>query len=176
MPPRFGVDHNFPEPLLEAIRGYLPFGVEMIKEISPLLIANVDDWQVLLALAQRGYHGFISLDFEAIALPKEMAVVHQTNLTVVAIEAAGDNPLRAVGQLLIHATHIARAYRADEPQVFKISPPRLKPPLTAWNCLGEIAGRQAKAVAQLFRENRLTEDELNHDVIADLALAARETL
>ena len=119
MPPRFGVDHNFPEPILEAIRGYLPFGVEMIKEISPLLIANVDDWQVLLALAQQGYHGLISLDFEAIALPKEMAVVHQTNLTVVAIEAAGDNPLRAVGQLLIHATHIEKAYRADEPQVFQ---------------------------------------------------------
>jgi hypothetical protein len=122
MPPRFGVDHNFPEPLLDAIRGYLPFGVEMIKKISPLLIQNVDDWQVLLALAQQRYHGFISLDFEAIALPKEMAVVHQTKLTVVAIEAAGDNPLRAVGQLLIHATHIEKNYRPDEPQVFRISP------------------------------------------------------
>ncbi len=172
MPPRFGVDHNFPEPLLEAIRGYLPFGVEMIKRISPLLVDNVDDWQVLLALAQQRYHGFISLDFEAIALPKEMAVVHQTKLTVVAIEAAGDNPLRAVGQLLIHATHIEKNYRAEEPQVFKISPPRLKPPLTAWNCLGEIAGRQTKAVEQLFREHRLTNDDLQRDVLAELA--ARE--
>jgi hypothetical protein len=172
MPPRFGVDHNFPEPLLEAIRGYLPFGVEMIKRISPLLVDNVDDWQVLLALAQQRYHGFISLDFEAIALPKEMAVVHQTKLTVVAIEAAGDNPLRAVGQLLIHATHIEKNYRAEEPQVFKISPPRLKPPVTAWNCLGEIAGRQTKAVEQLFREHRLTNDDLQRDLLAELA--ARE--
>src|SRR2546425_4128285 len=106
MPPRFGVDHNFPEPILEAIRGYLPFGVEMIKEISPLLIANVDDWQVLLALAQQGYHGLISLDFEAIALPKEMAVVHQTKFTLVAIEAAGGKPLRAGGPMLLPATHI----------------------------------------------------------------------
>jgi hypothetical protein len=169
MPPRFGVDHNFPEPLLDAIRGYLPFGVEMIKKISPLLIENVDDWQVLLALAQKQYHGFISLDFEAIALPKEMAVVHQTNLTVVAIEAAGDNPLRAVGQLLIHATHIEKNYRADEPQVFRISPPRLKQPVTAWNCLGEIAGRQTKAVEQLFREQRLTSEELQRDILAELA-------
>ncbi len=172
MPPRFGVDQNFPEPLLDAIRGYLPFGVEMIKKISPLLIENVDDWQVLLALAQQKYHGFISLDFEAIALPKEMAVVHQTKLTVVAIEAVGDNPLRAVGQLLIYAKHIERAYRADEPQVFKISPPRLKPPLTAWNCLGEIADRQEKAVAQVFREYRLNDDELKRDILAELA--ARE--
>jgi hypothetical protein len=98
--------------------------------------------------------------------------VHQTNLTIVAIEAAGDNPLRAVGQLLIHATHIEKSYRADEPQVFRISPPRLKPPVTAWNCLGEIANRQTKAVEQVFREHRLTNDELQGDILADLA--ARE--
>src|SRR3989442_14226763 len=107
MPPRFGVDHNFPEPILEAIRGYLPFGVEMIKEISPLLIANVDDWQVLLALAQQGYHGLISLDFEAIALPKEMAGVHQTELSPVPNEAGGGNPPPAGGHVAIHATHVA---------------------------------------------------------------------
>jgi len=169
MPPRFAVDHNFPKPLLDAIRGYLPFGVEMIKDISPLLVENVEDWQVLLALSQREYHGFISLDFEAIVLPKEMAVVHQTHLTVVAIEAAGNNPLRAAGQLLIHATHIEKAYRADAAQVFKISPPRLRPPERAWDCLGTISARQEKSVAQVFREYRLTDDELYRDVLEDLA-------
>jgi len=163
--PQFGVDHDFPEPILNVAEPFLPFGVTMIRHISPKLTQDLDDWQVLLALRQLGYDGLITLDYNMLELPKEMAVLHQTELTLVAIEAAGDSPLRAMGQLMLHATHVARNFDPDRPQIFRFPKPRPNPPIRAWDRLGEIATATRQATQELYDAERLTLDELAEPVI-----------
>ncbi len=56
----------------------------MIRHISPALVENLEDWQVILALHQLDFDGLITLDYEMLNLPKEITVVHQTHSTLVA--------------------------------------------------------------------------------------------
>lgn len=162
--PRFGVDHNFPEELMYAARPFLGrwFGVEMIKRISGELIREKEDWEVMLALHQMGWDGLIGLDARILSSPKEMAVVEQTKFTVVAIESAGHDPLRAIGQVLVHARHIGQSFRADEPQVYRIGRPQALEALSPWVYLQKIGRGDGKAV---FRSHRLTDEELARPVL-----------
>ena len=165
--PRFAVDHNFPEPLLEAAKPFLArwFGVEMIKQISAELIREKDDWEVMLALHQLQWDGLIGLDAKILSLPKEMAVVEQTKFTLVAIESAGDDPLRAIGQFLVHARRIAKEFDAERPQIFRIGRPRAFEVMSPWDCFKRIGqGRDPK---EIFRGNRLTDEELEMQVLKD---------
>jgi hypothetical protein len=153
--PTFAVDHDFPEPILITVEPYLPFKVKMLRHISPALVRDKDDWEVLLAISQRHYDGLITLDYEMLKLPREMAIVHQTNLTLIAIEAAGDNPLVAIGQLLVQAKSISNAFDPNQPQVFRISRSRATRPVAARALLGEMASRIGVSIQQLLNENRL---------------------
>jgi len=161
----FGVDHNFPSPILDAVKPFLPFAATTLLTIDPRLVEDKDDWEVILALHQLGYDGLITADYNMTRLPREMAVIHQTRSTLVAIEAAGDNPLRAVGQLLVQSFHVARAFRPQEAQVFRIGEPRAVRPASAWARLGEMASEQGRAIQEMFNEVRLTQDELDTPVV-----------
>lgn len=137
----------------------------MISRIDGRLIQNLDDWQVLLALKQEGFSGLITLDYMMLQLPKEMAVLHQTKMALVAIEAAAHNPLRAIGQLLTHAPQIAKAYQLNQAQIFRIPNPRAIQPMGAWNRLGEMASEQGVSIKQLFGQTRLSPNELATPVL-----------
>lgn len=137
----------------------------MVRHISPMLVDDMDDWQVLLALTQRGLAGLITLDYSMLDLPKEMAVVHQTKTTLIAIEAAGDNVLRAVGQLMTHLPTIVKAWESERPQVFRLTRPRGAPPISAWDRLGEIASDRSQSIEEIFNEVRLSPAELANPVI-----------
>lgn len=162
--PTFAVDHDFPESVLTIVEPYLPFDVKMLRYVSPALIQDKDDWEVLLAISQRHYDGLITLDYAMLNLPREIAIIHQTKLTLVAIEAAGDNPLVAIGQLLVQAKSIARAFDPNQPQVFRIPKSRATRPMSTWDVFGEMASKQGVSAQQLFNENRLTRPQLNTSV------------
>lgn len=158
--PHFGVDHDFPEPLLNAARPFLTFDGTMLRHIDPALVADKEDWEVILALYQLGYDGLITLDAAMLQLTKEIAVVHQTRSTLVVIEAAGDNPLRAMGQLMVQAPHIAGAFDRGRPQIFRIPAPRAIRPSSAWDRLGELASERGEAIEAVFRADSLSDGEL----------------
>jgi hypothetical protein len=162
---QFGFDHNFPEPIFDAVRPYLPFGGELLHRISEKLVDKLEDWQVILALHQMGYDGLITLDYEMLSLSREMAAVHQTKSTLVAIESAAHSPLRATGQLLLYASNINNAYVAGQPQVFTITKPRPTPPRSAWDCLGKIASDDKLSVQDTFDHARLSPTVLATHVI-----------
>ncbi len=167
--PRFGVDHNFPEELLDGVRPFVArwYGVEMLKRISSELIRDKDDWEVMLALHQMRWQGLIGLDAKVLSLPKEMAVVHQTKFTLVVIESAGDDPLRAIGQFLVYARRIGKEYSPDRAQVFRIGRPQAFEPLTPFDCLKRIGHGDPK---KLFKAHRLTREEMTQPILADLPL------
>jgi hypothetical protein len=132
----------------------------MLRHIDPRLIRDLADWQVLLALHQDGWNGLITLDYQMLPLPRELAVIHDTNLTLVAIEAAAHSPLRALGQLLTHAPHIAKAFDATKPQVFRLTRTRAVSPIGAWDELGRIASGDQVALKQLYAQARLSRNAL----------------
>jgi len=163
--PHFGVDHDYPKPLLDAAKDYLPFDVTAIREIDVRLVDRMDDWQVILALSQEGFAGLITLDTRMLNSPREMAVTHQTAATIVAIDAAGHNPLRAFGQLLVHATGVAAAYLPDRPQLFRIPQPRTVQPVKAWDQLGVLASDARVSIQQLFDRAKLDDRDLGTRVL-----------
>lgn len=155
----FAGDHNLAVPLLEAVADFLPVEITMIEDIDPRLIDNMDDWQVLLALHQKGFPGMITLDDKMLSLPREMSVVHQTNLTLVVLEDAGQDPVRATGELLTSLGYIVNAYHADQPQIFRIPKRRMTPPVDAYDRITAIAHREGSTPQALYVRERLSDAE-----------------
>lgn len=157
---RFATDHNLPEPILAAVEEYLPFEPVRIKSIDERLVDSADDWQVLLAVHQAGLHGLITLDSAMTKLPREIAVVHQTRLTLVAVESATHDPLRAMGEVLVRADHFVRMHSPTKPQLFVFRRPPFRGPETAWVAMKRIAKREGRSAEDLYEAMRLSDTEL----------------
>jgi hypothetical protein len=80
---RFALDQNFPEPIVDGLVDWLASDAELmpIRRIDQRM-AMLDDWEVLQALhADRaGWDGLITTDAKMLSLPRELAVLCQTNL------------------------------------------------------------------------------------------------
>jgi hypothetical protein len=160
----FALDQNLPQPIIAALSDYIRDAeLVPIGDIDPLL-AEIDDWQVLLALHhhERPWDGLITTDSRMLRLPREMAVLRQTNLTLVVAQSAGDDPIRATGLLFTHLSWICRATTDAEPQVWvlKAKTGRGLDPMTF---LAKIADHQNRDVDRIWDEERLTEAELAQD-------------
>lgn len=94
--------------------------------------------------------------------PRELAVLHQTNLTLVVAESAGHDPLKASGLVLTHLPSICENTRRDAPQVWLLRT-TTRSPEKAWDFMGRLAGRRKVSTAELFRAHRLTSAELSAD-------------
>lgn len=165
MRPRlFALDHNFPQPIVDAVA---PFLVE--AELVPLQridtrMAELDDWEVLLALyaSERPWDGLITTDSGMLALPKELAVLLQTKLTLVLAEAAGHDPLKATGLILAHLPGICERTRPEIAQLWTLrTSPR--PHTDPWQRLTGIANRQGVKAKTLYEAQRLSREELTTD-------------
>lgn len=93
---RFALDEDFPDTTIEALGLGVPeAALTPIRHIDPGL-RRMDDWELLLSLQHlREWDGLISTDSRMLNLPRELAVLHQTNLTLVVVQEAGHDPLRA---------------------------------------------------------------------------------
>ncbi len=163
-PRLFALDHNFPKPLVNALRDHIREAeLVSIADIDPRM-PDLDDWQVLLALHlhPRPWDGLVTSDDSMLNQPRELAVLHQTKLTLVVAESAGHDPLKASGLLLTHLPSICENTRREIPQVWRLHT-KTRNPEKAWNCIGRLAARQKVSIEELFRAHRLTTAELSAD-------------
>lgn len=119
----FVLDQNFPEPLLRETLalGLVDLTIVPLREFAADLTADVEDWQVILGLAQRGAAGLITNDPSMLANPKVVAVVEQTKFSVVACERTGHDPVVATGLLLTQLPHVSKRHYPGRPQIWRLS-------------------------------------------------------
>jgi hypothetical protein len=158
---RFALDHNFPAPVLKAFGVMMP-NVELvpIAEIDDAL-AEIDDWELFVALygAKDRCDGLVTNDDALLALPKEMTVLSQTNLTLVVAAGEGHNPIRAVGLLLCHLNHICHHTKPDRAQVWRLSVSQ-KEYDEPRKYLEKIAEKRNVAVDEIVQTHKLSPKEL----------------
>lgn len=168
MPRLFALDQGFPQPLIDAAAPYF-VDVELVPigKIDPRL-AELDDWEVLLALYRhdRPFDGLITTDDSMLNQARELSVIRQTNLTLVVTHAAGHDPIKATGLLLAHLDYICSETRPEQAQVWDLIA-RNRPARDPWELLERVARHQHRDVDELWREGRLNRAELARDPLAD---------
>lgn len=164
MPRRFALDQNFPEPIVEGLVDWLASDAELmpIRRIDHRM-ATLDDWEVLQALHtdDAGWDGLITTDAKMLDLPRELAVLCQTNLTLVVAEAVGHDPIKATGLVLAHISRICEQTRVDTAQVWRLRT-STKPAESPWDFLTRVAARRGSPAQELFASERLTRHQLRH--------------
>jgi len=127
--------------------------------------SDLDDWELLRELHrhEREWDGMITNDEAMLSLPKEMTVLSQTGLTLVVAKGEGHNPIRAVGTLLCHLTHICHHTVRGRAQVWRLRVAQKKPePVLGF--LDTIAEKSKTTVAKLIAENKLSPAELERRI------------
>jgi hypothetical protein len=153
---RFALDHNFPGPVLDAFAVMLP-NVELIPLVAiDEALADVDDWELFLALHRhpQRWDGLVTNDDKLLSLPKEMTVLSQTRLTLVVTVGEGHSPIRAVGLLLCHLNHICHHSKPDRAQVWRLSV-RQKDHEDPRKYLEEIAERAGTTADAIFQAHKV---------------------
>jgi hypothetical protein len=165
---RFALDEDFPETII----GALGIGVRE-AELVPLRHINsrlrqMDDWQLMLSLYHLGeWDGLISTDSNILKLPRELTVIHETHLTLVVIEKAGHDPIRAAGLLLVHLPMICRKTVRTIGQIWKLSAQN-KNHDDPWEELKKLANHRKMNVKDLVREHRLSKKEFQQNPLESL--------
>jgi hypothetical protein len=162
MTPRrlFALDQNFPEPVCKALEQWLPADLVPVRQIDPRL-SEVDDWQLLLALHQdsRPWDGLITNDDSMLNLAKEMVVLSQTGLTLVVAKGEGHSPIKSIGVVLCHLSHICHQTVPSRPQIWNLSV-RQKAEDRVADYLEKIAHGEKTTVQGLIEAHRLSPGEL----------------
>jgi hypothetical protein len=163
---RFALDQNFPTPVVEALREFIQ-EVELvsIRDIHPDL-PRFDDWKLLLALFHEptGWNGLVTTDAAMLRLPRELATLVQTNLTLIVAEAAGHDPLKATGLVFTHLPQICTNFVEGRSQVWllRASARQAEKPM---DYLKRIADRRNMSAKELFKKERLTKQELGQNPV-----------
>ncbi len=162
--PRLALDHNFPTPILRALREYI-VDVELVtlREIDDRL-PSLDDRPLVIALHQLGFPGLVTNNYKMLKNPRELAAIMATKLTVFAIERVGDDPLRATGALLLDLPGAMKRMDTRKPQVFWMRPRNPQPEDPA-SLFERIALHQHRRVEDLLTEVEVTPTELRAPVL-----------
>lgn len=165
------LDQNFPTPILKCLHNYIP-GVQLtsVGDIDARLPV-ADDWQLLLALSQKGYDGLVTQDAKMLSLPKELLVIEQTKLKVIAIEATGHQPVAATGIFLAHLDRLRTQIDPKRAQVWRLRV-KLGPSETPGECLNRAAAHSNVSPAQLRRDHALSAAEMADDPLAHIVVTS----
>lgn len=166
---RFALDEDFPDTIISALGLGVPEAeLVPIRRIDPRL-RQMDDWKLLLSLHQLGdWDGLISTDSRMLNLPRELAVIHQTMLTLVIVEKAGHDPIRAAGLLLVHLSTISRKTDQSLGQIWRLSAQN-KNHDDPWKELTRIADHRNMSVKTLFHDHKLSKQELGRNPLNELS-------
>ena len=164
MPRLFALDQNFPAPIANVLADYQTDAeLARIGDIDSRL-ADLDDWEVLLALYhhERPWDGLITTDASMLNQPRELGVLIQTKLTLVVVRAAGHNPVKASGLLFAYLPRVCKMTRPDRPQIWALAAGNVMPsdPSAA---LVRVAEHQNVDPDALLAEHRLTDEEFERD-------------
>ena len=124
-------------------------------------MATLDGWEVLTALHadETDWDGLITTDAKMLSLPRELAVMSQTKLTLVVAEAVGHDPIKATGLVLAHLGRICEQTRPDTPQVWRLRT-STKPAEDPWDFLTRVAERRGSDAQELYAAERLSKRQL----------------
>lgn len=150
---RLALDQNFPTPLLDAIKEWLPAEValEHIARIDDRL-SDLDDDELLVTLREWGYDGLVTNNYKMLEVPHELVAVVATKLVVVALVEMGHDPIRATGALLLELPGLPSRLRSrDNANVFYLNYSRRRPE-TGWTHLQRLAEKQGATAADLYRQ------------------------
>lgn len=167
MPPRlFALDHNFPQPIARALDDFTPEAELVAVDVIDARLPELDDWELLLALHhhEREWDGLITADSGMLALPRELAVVMQTRLSLVVVEEAGHDMVKATGLLFAHLADVCKRTRADQAQLWRLRVAERRP-IDPWEQLQDIAERGGTDAAQLYADHKLSSDGLSRSPI-----------
>jgi hypothetical protein len=158
------LDHNFPVPILDCLHEFIvDVNLLPLRRIDERL-ADLDDRQLVIALHQLGYPGFVTSNYKMLQNPRELAAVIATGLTVFAIEDVGHDPLRATGALLLDLPSAIKAMESGSKGVFSFGPrsPRAKNPQEMFN---RMAARRIVSPKELLKEVAVSQYELTTPVL-----------
>jgi hypothetical protein len=167
VPRLFALDQNFPQPIVAVLDDYMTEAeLVPIEQIDPRM-STLDDWEILLALHHhdRAWAGLVTTDSDMLALPREMAVLCQTKLTLVVTEEAGHDPLKATGLVLSHLPGICQRTDPERAQLWVLRTTQ-RPAQDPWERLGRIAERRSTSAAGLYDDFKLTVAELGRDPLS----------
>lgn len=160
------LDEGFPDTIFK-VSALLP-GIELrrLRDVDSRLVTNSDDWAVLLRLHQHAdnFDGLVTVDSRMHEQTKEMAVLHQTNLTLVEFLDTGNDAIKATGLALLWLPYVAQETRPDKPQLWLLRPPPRKTWNRPWEQLGEIASRRGESARATFDQAKLNSRELETDL------------
>lgn len=162
-PTTVALDHNFPTPLLALLRDALPDArLVAIRDID-VRLAEFDDDAMIVALHQLGYGCLVTTDrmlYDAVTL----VAIEQTRFTVGVIEGVGDDPIRAVGALLLDLLPVLRKRAAHKPQIFRLRP-RSPAPEPTDRYLRRAAEHRATSLETLRDAHRRSFAELKRPLL-----------
>lgn len=162
---RLALDQNFPTPLINAIRDYLPDDIDLahLPSIDPRL-SDLSDRQLVIALAQLHFDGLVTNNYKMLNVPEEIAAVIKTKSVVVAVEALGHDPIRAVGALLLELPGLASRVRPEMGNVFRLNYAR-RQPQDAWEYLKAAAGRLGQQPNEVWDQVKVSDQELAQQIL-----------
>lgn len=126
MPPTpIVLDHNFPEPIVQAVATFVPDLAFHPVRTLPGDLHELSDRELVYELRRRRCPVFVTLDHHMLDDVPVLVAIHETRITVVAIEDAGHDPIRGTGVLLRDLLDVIRRdhYRGE---VYRIRPSRVR--------------------------------------------------
>jgi hypothetical protein len=162
-PRLFALDQGFPQPIVEALHDYLKSEVRLVPVASiDHRLADVDDWELLLALHHHPdpWDGLVSTDDNMLNLPRELATLMQTKLTLVVCRAVGHDPVRATGLLLTNLSSICSQTTHEAAQVWRLGGGAHRAADDPWDYFTRAANKRNVTVGELRGEEWLSRAEL----------------
>lgn len=150
MPRPVALDHNFPEPILDCVRPWLPEAdFAWVRSIGSGL-GEVEDHDLLYALRDHGYSVLVTNNWKMENDARVLVALERTRMSLLALKKAGDDAIFATGVLLrdlvpLLSTEVPRG------QIFRASPSRVQP-RRALALLERIAEQQGTSAQQLMRD------------------------
>lgn len=167
MPRLFALDQNFPEPIVDALAEFLAEDAELVPiRVIDARLPTADDWQVIHALHvhERPWDGLITSDRHMLGLPRELAVLCQTKMTLIVAVAAGHDPIKATGLLLAHLSAICEQTDPARAQLWTLGTTK-KAPADPWSYMSTAAERQDCSADELYQRQRLSPADLGRDLL-----------
>jgi hypothetical protein len=168
MPRLFALDHNFPQPIVNALAEF-QVDAELVRvDVIDPRMADLDDWELLLALHldEQPWDGLITTDNSMLNQPRELAVLMQTKLTLVVADASGHDPLKASGLLFAYLAGICKRTDPDVSQLWKLNAVD-RPAENPWETFKRVAEHQHRDVVELRDEVWLDDAGLARNPLDD---------